>query len=270
MLDQITPLVLTFDEAPNIGRTLAALGWARRVVVVDSGSTDETTEILRRHPQVETVHHAFTDPTSQWNFALTQVSTPWVLSLDADYQLSDALVSEIATLAPTTEVGGYSAGFVYRIHGRPLRRSLYPPRTVLFRRQGAWHRQDGHTQRLMVAGRVLPLDGIIYHDDRKPLARWLGSQQRYARAEADHLLGRDTAPLSWRDRVRRLGWPAPVAVFAYVLFCQGCLLDGWAGWYYALQRAIAEGLIALELLERRLGKAPATAPDIGEGPRDAA
>jgi hypothetical protein len=52
--------------------------------------------------------------------------------------------------------------------------------------------------------------------------------------------------------MRRLGWLAPLLVLPYVLFVKGCILDGRAGWYYALQRLFAETMIALELLDRRL------------------
>ena len=48
------------------------------------------------------------------------------------------------------------------------------------------------------------------------------------------------------------GWPAPILVFLYVLFAKGAVLDGPAGWYYAFQRLLAEVLLALELLDRRL------------------
>ncbi len=56
-----------------------------------------------------------------------------------------------------------------------------------------------------------------------------------------------------------MGWPAPIGVLFYTLLAKGCLLDGWAGWYYALQRAIAEALIAIEIADRRLrGRAQAS------------
>jgi len=251
VLDQITPLIITYNEAPNIGRTLDRLAWARRIVVIDSGSTDETLDIVRQYPPAVVVTHPFSDFASQCNFGLTQVAGPWVLSLDADYELSDPLVQELASLAPPDDVAGYRARFVYRIHGHALRGSLYPPRTVLYRRDRASYRNEGHGHRVAIAGVVRDLAGVIYHDDRKPFARWLASQQRYAHDEADHLLDHHNT-LTRADKIRRMGWPAPLGVLFYTLIMKGCLLDGWPGWYYALQRLIAETLIAREILGRRL------------------
>jgi len=252
MHEQITPLIITLDEAPNIGRTLDKLIWASRIVVVDSGSTDGTLDLLRAYPQVEVIQHPFADFATQCNFGLTQVATPWVLSLDADYELSDALVDELRSLEPPPATAGYRARFVYRVHGRPLRGTLYPPRTVLYRKDKAVYRNEGHGHRVMVQGEVCALAGVVYHDDRKPLARWLASQQRYAREEARYLVETPVATLPRGDRIRRMGWPAPIGVFLYTLLAKGCLLDGWAGWCYALQRLVAETLIALEIVDRRL------------------
>lgn len=256
MLDHITPLIITLDEAPNIRRTLDKLAWARRIVVVDSGSTDGTLAILRGYPQVEVIDRPFVDFASQCNFGLTQVTSPWVLSLDADYELADALVAELRSLTPSDRVAGFRARFVYRIHGRPLRGTLYPPRTVLYRKSAAFYRNEGHGHRVTVDGEVGELSGVIYHDDRKPLARWFASQQRYAGEEARYLLEAGTSRLTRADRIRLMAWPAPLGILFYVLLARGCLLDGWAGWTYALQRLVAEALIALELIDRRRRGAP--------------
>jgi hypothetical protein len=183
------------------------------------------------------------------------VTTTWVLSLDADYELSDELVTELHSLRPDAATGGYQAQFVYCVFGRPLRGTLYPPRTVLYRKGKARYQNEGHGHRVVVAGNVLPLAGVIFHDDRKPLARWFTAQQRYACEEAEHLMALDRKALSLADRIRLAAWPAPVAVFMYALILKGCLLDGWPGWYYALQRLFAETMLALELLDRRLRRA---------------
>jgi glycosyltransferase involved in cell wall biosynthesis len=250
--DQITPLIITYDEAPNIARTVAKLSWAKRIVVIDSGSTDATLDMLRGFPQVDVIGHPFSDFAGQCNFGLAQVGTPWVLSLDADYELSDVLVEELAGLHATDGVAGYRARFVYRIYGRALRGTLYPPRVVLYRKDKARYRNEGHGHRVAIDGEILPLAGVIYHDDRKPLARWFDSQRRYAQVEAGYLLATPAAKLTRNDRIRRLGWLAPIGVLFYTLFVKGCILDGWPGWYYALQRLCAETLIALEIIDRRL------------------
>jgi hypothetical protein len=207
---------------------------------------------VRSFRQADIVRRRFDDFASQCNFGLERISTPWVLSLDADYELSPELVAELGSLRPADGTSGYRSHFVYRIHGTPLRGSLYPPRIVLYRKQGAFYRNEGHSHRVTVTGEVLPLDGAIYHDDRKPLARWLASQQIYALREAEYLLSVDRSTLKSADRIRLAIWPAPFLALVYTLFVKGCLLDGWPGWFYALQRLLAETMIALAILNSRL------------------
>jgi glycosyltransferase involved in cell wall biosynthesis len=252
MIDDITPVLIAFNEAPNIARTLDKLVWAKRIIIIDSGSDDGTLDITRAYRQVEVIHRPFDDCASQWNFANNQVEAGWVLSLDADYELSDAIVTEIRGLQPAPATSGYRAEFVYRIFGRPLRGSLYPSRIVLYRKEKAYYRNEGHTQQLVIGGTILGLAGVIFHDDRKPLTRWVASQRRYASDEVKYLLSSDRDSLSRVDRVRLMGWLAPLAVLIYTLFIKRCLLDGWPGWYYVLQRVFAETLIALEIIDRKL------------------
>jgi len=123
---------------------------------------------------------------------------------------------------------------------------------VLYRKAHARYRDEGHGHRVVIDGRVGQLRNVIFHDDRKPLARWLVSQQAYARREADYLLTTEPGLLNRIDRIRRRGWLAPILVPPYSLLWKRCLLDGWPGWYYALQRTIAEVMIALEIIDRRL------------------
>ena len=148
-------------------------------------------------------------------------------------------------------VAGYRASFVYRIHGRPLRGTLYPPRLVLYRVKNAHYVNEGHGHKVVISGNVRSLSGVIYHDDRKPLSRWFASQQGYARLEADYLLKADPRATSAIGSPPPYGMAAPIVVFVYVLVVKGCLLDGWPGWFYALQRMLAECMIALQLIERR-------------------
>ncbi len=156
MLTNITPVILTYNEAANIQRVLEKLVWAPDVVVVDSHSSDETLDLASSFSNVRIFQRSFDSHSIQWNFAVreTEIKTDWVLALDADYILTDEFVAELKKLEPPDKVSGYRAEFIYCVYGRPLRASLYPPVTVLFRRHAAAYRQDGHTQRVVVAGEV--------------------------------------------------------------------------------------------------------------------
>jgi len=249
-INDITPLIITYNEAPNIARTLGKLGWAKRIVVVDSGSTDGTREIVSNFPRTHLVYRAFDNFAAQCNFGLTQIQTDWVLSLDADYVLSDELVAEIQELTDESHQG-FRAHFMYCIQGHRLRGTILPPRTVLYRVAHASYANYGHGHKVAVPGTTGLLNGRIFHDDRKPLSRWLRSQLRYSAQEADYLLSAEQGKLSLSDRIRLLCCIAPWAVPLYVYFLKGCIFDGWFGWRYTLERLLAETIIALELLDRR-------------------
>ena len=95
-LNQITPLILTFNEKENIARSVAPLLWAKEILIVDSGSTDGTADIARAaHPNVRIVTRDFDSFAAQCNFGLTQIETEWVLSMDADYLLTPQFIKEI-------------------------------------------------------------------------------------------------------------------------------------------------------------------------------
>jgi glycosyltransferase involved in cell wall biosynthesis len=257
MLERITPIILTLNEASNIGRALDQLRWAREVVVVDSLSSDATKEIVARYPNTRWVERKFDGLAKQWNYALaeTGLATDWVFALNADYWLPPALIAELAALDPPPQVAGYRNRFVYGIFGRPLRGSLYPPHIHLFDRRRARIYQDGHTEAVEILdGEVRELKEPIHHDDYKPLERFFASQTRYMRDEAEKLQRADPARLSLADRLRRRKYLAPLAVLIYCLFGKGLILDGRAGLYYALQRVTAELMLSLYLIDRDLRK----------------
>jgi glycosyltransferase involved in cell wall biosynthesis len=255
-LQNIDVVILTYNEEANIARSLDALMRFPRVVLLDSGSSDGTLAIAARYPNVRVCANAFKDFAAQWTHALHRcgLASPWVLALDADYVLDAALVDEMAALSPPQEVSGYRVGFRYCVHGHALSASLYPAAVILYRREGASYEQDGHSQRLRTPGDVAPLRGQVSHDDRKSFSVWLAAQDRYARIECRSLREKAWRELNWRDRVRRLVVIAPWLVPLYCLTVGRGLLDGRAGLFYAMQRAIAETILSARLLEAAMSK----------------
>jgi glycosyltransferase involved in cell wall biosynthesis len=268
MLDRTTPVILTYNEAPNIGRTLEQLRWARDIVVLDSFSNDETLEIISKFPRARVYQRRFDDFASQWTFALneTAIQTEWVLALDADFVLTEEIVSEIQDLQPPESRSGYRVPLIYCVKGRRLRHSLLPKLTVLYRHRAATFSADAHTYQINLEGDVGALDAAILHDDRKPFARWFASQKHYMELEAAKLFTLTGNELNLADRVRKLRIIAPWVVFIYCL-AKGGILDGTAGFYYAWQRFVAECLLSLNLIEydlklKKINPRPTSVPGL--------
>lgn len=249
-LSQITPTILTCNEERNLFETLSGIKWASQILIVDSGSTDDTLRIASEFPQVKVVRREFDHFAGQCNFALTQIQTSWVLSLDADYRCDELFAKELQSL--DCRCAGYRAQFRYGVFGRVLRSTLYPPRVVLYRTDLASYVVDGHAHRVRVAGEIGSLRTPIVHDDNKHVSCWLSSQIRYAEKEADKLCDRDMTQFGWKDRIRKCIVFAPILTLFYCLFIKRLILDGWPGVFYSMQRVFAEITLSIVLLDRKL------------------
>ena len=100
--------------------------------------------------------------------------------------------------------------------GKPLRGDNTTPRQVLYRRSRAQYVDVGHQHRVRVDGTSASLSTPILHDDRKPLSRWLGSQDRYLTIEAAKLSATAYADLDLNDKIRKTKILSPFAVFMYL------------------------------------------------------
>ena len=144
-MKDITALVLTRNEAPNVTRTRGKLSWLSSVVVVDSESTDATTELAARFPNVRVVSRAFTTHAEQWNYGLEQTGILIECAgADADFVLSDALVQEIQSLETDAATAGCSASFDIASTAA-LRGAAYHPWWCVPPQSGRYL-QDGYTR----------------------------------------------------------------------------------------------------------------------------
>jgi glycosyltransferase involved in cell wall biosynthesis len=251
MLETITPVVLTCNEEPNIGRTLDALRWARTVVVLDSGSTDKTKEIVGGYENVQWFERAFDNHQAQWDYAIRQtgIDTEYVLALDADMQITEAFKYELEEIFLPGNFPGGDVPFAYCYYGRALSGSLYPNQVRVFRRQDLLLTQRDHSQHFAVNGSVYTFRNRVIHDDRKPLERWVAAQVSYQ--ELNEAAIRNGGAARFRDYLRRSGLMPPVmGLFAY--FRSGGPFGGAASARYAYERIVCESLLAIRLMNSRL------------------
>jgi glycosyltransferase involved in cell wall biosynthesis len=238
----LTPVILTYNEEPNLGTTLASLTWAKRVVVVDSGSSDRTSDIARSFPNVEWFVRAFDSHATQWSYAIreTGIDTRYVLALDADMRPGEGFREELARFDEQTGFAGM-VPFEYRMHGRALMGSIYPAQVRVFAKDEIRIGQRGHTQVFESTAPLYRFRSKLIHEDRKPFGRWLNNQIKYAALEAERIR---TAPThSLRDRLRQSG-VSPAIWGAYAYLRAGGPLKGRASRAYAHERMVFEALLA--------------------------
>jgi glycosyltransferase involved in cell wall biosynthesis len=266
----ISIVILTYNEAVNIERCLASVVWADDVLVIDSGSSDRTCELARKHG-ARVMHRPFDDFAQQRNFALDNgtLKYEWVLHLDADEEVTPELHSEMLKLA-LSGMGkpGYLVPSRLMLLGQWLKHSgMYPSYQVRFgSRDLLRFHMVGHGQReILDPNEVGTIEGaLIHHNFSKGISEWLSKHARYAHDEAMLAVSEPSVVFRWRDllqnndstmrrrSLKQLGNlipMRPLARFVYVYFFRKGFLDGKAGLRYALLMAVYQWMIDLNLIE---------------------
>jgi glycosyltransferase involved in cell wall biosynthesis len=267
----ISVVVLTKNEAVNLPRCLGSVSFSDDVLVLDSGSTDETVAVAK-HLGARVLTRAFDSFGRQRNYAMEAGSlrNDWVLHLDADEVVTPELGRELQRIA---REGASTPAF--RIPSRMIlmgqwlkHAGMYPAYQVRFgRRERLRFIDHGHGQREdmppeLVGTLDLPLD---HYNFSKGLEDWYSRHRRYARDEARQALAELQRPLAARDlfshdptqrrrALKRVGNRLPLRPalrFAYAFFLRKGFLDGRAGWRYARMLADYQRFIDQELARLR-------------------
>lgn len=257
-------VILTLDEEKALPGCLDSLAACDDIVVLDSGSTDNTVAIAEA-AGARVFFRKFDTFAGQRNFAQRSIEFrhPWVLHLDADERMTEALAAECLVAAARSDVDGFRVAPKMIFEGRWIPHCTdYPAYQARFvRAPGFEFIQAGHGQREAPNMRIGTLranylhDISIYGEDS-----WLAKHRRYARAEAlktlehpEHESWRDiysASPLLRRRALKRLSFSLPCRpslrfIYQYVL--RGGFLDGAQGLRYCLLLAKYEGFIADEI-----------------------
>ena len=220
--------IITLNEEDNLPRCLASVaGLAQQIVVLDSGSTDRTRE-LAAAAGAEVSVREFRGHVEQKNAALQLATQDWILSLDADEWLDDALREQVARLvggAAPADVEGYELDRRSLYLGKWIDHCGWAPqwRLRLVRRGRArWTGMDPH-DRLEVPGRVERLAGRLGHRPYRDLADHVAKVNRYTDLMARRRREAGVRPAPFALLLR------PPARFARMYLLRAGFLDGWRG-----------------------------------------
>ena len=231
----ISVIIIAKNEAASIARCLESVSWAGEVIVLDSGSTDDTVAICRRHTQhvYETDWPGFGP---QKNRALQRASGEWVLSLDADEWVTPQLRDEILNaVSQPEEATAFRLPRLSSFCGRFMRHSGWWPDYVirLFRRGAARFSDDAVHEQVIADGKTGTLRNPIMHETFVDLDELLVKMNNYSSLAAREM----------HERKRKTGLSGAVLRGIWAFFrtyvLRGGFLDGREGFMLAV--ATAEG-----------------------------
>jgi len=222
---KITATIITLNEERNVARAIESLRCCDEILIVDSGSTDRTVELAEKLG-VRVVEAGWLGYAAQKNWAAEHAVNDWILSLDADEALSEALEAEIWNLKKTgPDCDAYTMPRLARYLGRWIYHSgWYPDRKVrLYRRDKAKWVGDFVHESVQPRGRLGHLQSNILHFTCDSLSEHVKTMDRYTTLAAQELAARKVkVPLS-----RLIFDPAWAFLRSY--FVQRGFLDGPEG-----------------------------------------
>jgi glycosyltransferase involved in cell wall biosynthesis len=229
----ISATIIAHNEAAHIARAIRSLSCADEIVVVDSGSIDETVNVAQSLG-ARVVNHPWAGFAAQKNFASSQAKNDWILSLDADEELDAAAINSVRQWKDSTPAAdGYQFARRARYLGRWIFHSgWYPDYKIrLFdRRKGEWKGAYVH-ESVQVAGRVETLGGEILHYTCDSLAEHAQRIEFYTDLAAREMAERG-------ERVGAIGRIfSPPWVFVNTYFFRLGILDGSQGFTIARMAA---------------------------------
>ncbi|MBZ0096241.1 MAG: glycosyltransferase family 2 protein [Sulfuricella sp.] len=190
-MQQKTPLsvvIIALNAASQIEACLKSAAFADEIVVVDSGSRDDTREIALKYG-ARVLHQDWLGFGRQKRFAVEQASHDWVLCLDADERVSDPLRASIVEALQAPRFRAYRMPRCNRFMGRWLRHGEgYPDWSLrLFdRRVANWSEDEVH-EKVLTSSAVGSLQGDLLHESQESLAAYLEKQNRYTSLQAEEL-----------------------------------------------------------------------------------
>ena len=229
---KLSVVIITFNEAHNIRRCIEAVRpIADEVVVVDSFSTDDTPKICREKGG-KLIQHPFESYGKQKHFACQQAKYPYILSLDADEVVSDALMKSILAAKKEGKYDGYTFNRLTFYCGRPIRHGgWYPDRRLrLFNsHKGGWNHNRIHEKIEMKQGTTVGhLKGDLLHYSFNSIQAHVRKVASYSTIEAKEAYYTDKKGKLWKLVVKPT-WK----LFSYYLL-RGGFRDGFEGFAIAV------------------------------------
>ena len=184
----LSAVIITHNAARQLAGCLESVAFCNEVLVIDSGSTDDTVALAKAHG-ARVIEQPWLGYGPQKHFAVQQAAYDWVLCLDADERISPVLRAGIEAALHVPQARVFEMARCNRFMGRWLRYGEgYPDWSVrLFDRRAARWSDDPVHEKVLTSEKPARLAGDLLHDSAETLALYLDKQNRYTSLQAEKL-----------------------------------------------------------------------------------
>lgn len=278
-IQDVTFIILTKNEEVNLPDCLESIkGFAKRVVVIDSGSTDRTVDIAKRY-KADVYEHKFENYARQFNWGIdnTNITTKWTFRLDADERLTPSLCKELAILMKKHDkdnVNGVTMEAWLYFMGRKIKHGCHNKRKLMLFKTGIGRiedrKMDEHT--ILSEGTTVYTKERFIHYDFKNMTHWVNKMNWYATREMqdyyefvngkDSTVCGDSTIIGTRKKKFGFYYKLPIFIrcellFIYYYIFKLGFLDGKEGFvYHYMYHRWYRTLVDSKILEQKLTNRP--------------
>ena len=246
----ISVIILTKNEEQNIGRCIESLKWCDEIIVINDNSTDGTIEAINKlnNKKIRVIQHSLNNDFSQArNFGLEKAKNDWVLFIDSDERVSEALEFEISSILSNwankanNEYSGFYIKRFDSIWNKELKHGESGIKILRLAKKNAGRWIGRVHEKWQIKGKLDTLKNPLIHYPHQTITEFLEEINFYTNVRAEELYSKNTKTYWW------LVFLYPVSKFIFNYFIKKGFLDGVNGLVFAIMMSFHSFLVRSKL-----------------------
>ena len=237
----ISSVIITLNEEAVVGRAIeSVLSFSSEIIIVDSGSTDRTSTIVKSYSEVKFFSNQFIDYASQRNFGIDRAQSEWIFIIDSDEYIDEESRVWMEKI-DNSDCDSFKFRRYNYLWGKPLKYSASPDYTIRLFKNLKNIRYTGQVHETLTnIKKTKKALGQIIHKPNIVAAPFFSKQIKYA-------------TLYTKDRNLNILWATtkPFFRFFQIYFLKLWLLDGFRGLVWSMAAACSDAIIAFMVVEKK-------------------
>jgi glycosyltransferase involved in cell wall biosynthesis len=246
-IEKISVALITYNAGVTLNRVLESVKWADEIIIVDSGSKDETIVIARNYTD-KIFYRKFDNFSNQKNYAIKKATNKWVLSLDSDEVVSAELAKEIRNLSINSNIDGFYIERLNYIYGRFVKYGRPDYQLRLFRKEKGFFVNPVHERVYLNKNRIAYLKSKLLHYTMQNIFTHIRKIDEFTDYDVVYY-PRERITILWL--IRKFIFVIPLKFIQHYIFKRG-FMDGMLGFIFSVNTVMGEFITCIKYWEKSM------------------